>query len=529
MATLTLRDISAAHGARELFSGLNLVVSDGETWGLTGPNGAGKSTLLRLIADGAGETSPPGATIGLLEQEVERREESVGDFIRRRTGVADAEERMNLLADRLAAGEDVGEDYAAALDLWLALGGADLEGRLARVSAELGLEVGTDTDMRALSGGQAARANLAVVLLVGHDILLLDEPTNDLDMAGLETLERFVASERRPMILVSHDREFLARTVTGMVELDAAQRQITVYAGGYDAFLVERERARVHAREAYEEYAGKVDKLRDRLQTQKTWLDKGTRNAVRRAGDGDKHLRARAAQRSEKQAGKIAQTQRAMERLDEVVEPRKEWELQMSIAAAPRSGSVVSSVHERVIEKDGFTLGPVTVEITQGDRVLVDGPNGAGKSTLLALLTAEENLGSGVVLGGVDQARALFDVPVPLVERFGQEIPDWPASEVRTLLAKFGLTGDHVLRPSSSLSPGERTRAALALLQARGVNTLVLDEPTNHLDLPAIEQLEQAVESFAGTVLLVTHDRRLRENFRATRILQVDGGRVRES
>ena len=251
----------------------------------------------------------------------------------------------------------------------------------------------------------------------------------------------------------------------------------------------------------------------------------------------DKHIRNRAGQRSEKQASKISQSERAMERLDVVEEPRKEWELRMEIASAPRSGSVVAVLDGAVARRGDFVLGPVTLQIDSGDRVLVSGSNGSGKSTLLGLLLGDREpdagrvtLGSSVEVGRVDQARAAFTGPEELLDVFCVAAdPDGAdPTEARTLLAKFGLSGEHVSRRCDSLSPGERTRAALALLQHRGVNLLVLDEPTNHLDLPAIEQLEEAVEEFDGTVLLVTHDRRMRDAFRSTRTLDVDSGAVIE-
>jgi ATPase subunit of ABC transporter with duplicated ATPase domains len=188
-----------------------------------------------------------------------------------------------------------------------------------------------------------------------------------------------------------------------------------------------------------------------------------------------------------------------------------------------------------VVRRDGFTLGPVDLQLDWGDRAVLTGANGSGKSTLLGLLlgrTAPDegaaSLGPGVVVGEVDQARGTFVGPGSLVEAMAQALPDLPDAEVRTLLAKFGLRAAHVHRPADTLSPGERTRAALALLQGRGVNLLVLDEPTNHLDLPAIEQLEAAVESFPGTLLLVTHDRRMLEAVRTTRRFHADAGRVSE-
>ena len=207
----------------------------------------------------------------------------------------------------------------------------------------------------------------------------------------------------------------------------------------------------------------------------------------------------------------------------------------MTIAAAPRAGAVVATLRDAVVRRGAFTLGPVDLQVDWGDRVAITGPNGSGKTTLLGALlgrvpldSGSASLGPAVRLGEVDQARGLFVGERRLLDAFAAEVPDRPTAEVRTLLAKFGLTAEHVLRPATSLSPGERTRAALALLQARGVNVLVLDEPTNHLDLPAIEQLESALAAYPGTLLLVTHDRRMLDAVATTRRIAVDAGRVTE-
>ncbi len=542
-ATLQATGLAAGHGARVLFSGLDLVVAPGDVVGLVGANGAGKSTLLRILAgeldpeDGKVAVSPPEATVGHLPQEPDRRPgETVAAFLARRTAVAAAQAAMDAAAEALGRGEPGADDtYAAALDRWLALGGADLDERAGAVADEVGLGVALDTPMTALSGGQAARAGLAALLLSRYDVLLLDEPTNDLDLDGLERLERFVAGLRAPAVVVSHDREFLARTVNRIVELDLAQQQVGVYEGGYDSYLVERDVARRHARENYEEYADTLSGLRDRAVMQRNWMAQGVRNARRKATDNDKIGRKFRAEASEKQAAKARQTQRAIERLEVVEEPRKEWELQMTIAAAPRSGTVVAALHGAVVRRGSFTLGPVDAQVGWADRVVITGANGSGKSTLLGALLGRipldeggGGLGPSVRVGEIDQARGSFLGPEPLVRAFRDAVPDWSEPDVRTLLAKFGLTAAHVPRPAASLSPGERTRAALALLQAREVNLLVLDEPTNHLDLPAIEQLEQALDAFPGTVLLVTHDRRMLAGVRSTRRWVVEAGRLRE-
>jgi ATPase subunit of ABC transporter with duplicated ATPase domains len=540
-ATLQATGLSAGHGAHILFTGLDLVVAPGDVVGLVGVNGAGKSTLLRLLAgedvpeDGGVALSPPDATVGHLPQEPEPTPgETIAAYVARRTGVTAAQADMDAAAEELGAGGD-GERYAAALDRWLALGGADLEERAAEVAADVGLGVPLDTPMTALSGGQAARAGLAALLLSRYDVLLLDEPTNDLDLDGLERLERFVQGLRSPAVIVSHDREFLARTVNRVVELDLHQHRVGVYDGGYDSYLVERDVARRHAREAYEEYDDRLGGLKDRAQMQRNWMAQGVRNARRKSKDNDKIGKNKRAETSEKQAAKARQTAKMIERLDVVEEPRKEWELRMTIASAPRSGAVAARLDAAVVRRGDFVLGPATAQVDWADRVVVTGANGAGKSTLLGALLGRipvdsgyAGLGSGVRVGEIDQARGLFLGDEALVTAFGRAVPDWPDSEVRTLLAKFGLTREHVPRPAASLSPGERTRAALALLQAREVNLLVLDEPTNHLDLPAIEQLEQALDDFGGTVLLVTHDRRMLDTVRATRRWHVESGVLTE-
>ncbi|MEU6658031.1 ABC-F family ATP-binding cassette domain-containing protein [Streptomyces sp. NPDC046821] len=542
-ATLVAKNLAAGHGDRSLFSGLDLVVAPGDVIGLVGANGAGKSTLLKLLAglttpeQGELRLSPPGATVGHLPQEPERRPgETVREFLARRTGVDAAQRAMDEATQALVDGAPGADDaYSVSLERWLDLGGADLDERAEEVTASLGLGVGLDQEMTSLSGGQAARAGLASLLLSRYDVFLLDEPTNDLDLDGLERLESFVRGLRAGTVVVSHDREFLTRTVTKVLELDLAQQQINLYGGGYEAYLEERDTARRHAREEFDEYADKKAALEGRAQMQRGWMDKGVKNARRKATDNDKIGRKFRSEASEKQAAKARQTQRMIERLDIVEEPRKEWELRMEIAVAPRSGSVVATLRDAEVRRGDFTLGPVSLQIDWADRIAITGANGAGKSTLLGALlgrvpldAGNATLGSGVVVGEVDQARALFHGSEALLEAFCAAVPDTEPADVRTLLAKFGLKADHVLRPAVTLSPGERTRAALALLQGRGVNLLVLDEPTNHLDLPAIEQLESALDSYEGTLLLVTHDRRMLDAVRTQRRLEVAEGRVKE-
>ena len=340
---------------------------------------------------------------------------------------------------------------------------------------------------------------------------------------------------RGGVVLVSHDREFLARSVTKVLELDLAQGTNRLYGGGYDAFIEERATVKRHLREQYDEFAEKKADLVARARTQREWSSQGVRNAMKKSPDNDKIRRKAATESSEKQAQKVRQMESRIARLDEVEEPRKEWQLEFTIGSAPRSSSVVSTLSGAVFRQGDFTLGPVSLQVNAGERIGITGPNGAGKSTLLRGILGRQSpdegsasLGSSVAIGEIDQARSLLVGERPLAETFEGFVPEMNAGEVRTLLAKFGLKADHVTRPVDELSPGERTRAGLALLQARGVNVLVLDEPTNHLDLPAIEQLEQALESYTGTLLLVTHDRRMLAAVQTDRRWRVEAGVVTE-
>ncbi|GAB2828452.1 ABC-F family ATP-binding cassette domain-containing protein [Alpinimonas psychrophila] len=567
-ATLVAKSLTGGHAHRILFNSLDLTVAAGDVIGVVGVNGAGKSTLLRVLAGldepqaGSVSLAPTDAFVGFLPQEHERIVgECIAAYIGRRTGCTEATAAMDAAAIALgntappAPGNvehapDPAEVYSAAFDHWMACGAADLDDRLPAVLADLGLSLGdyvpdnsareqstlsADSLMTSLSGGQAARVGLAALLLSRFDIALLDEPTNDLDLDGLERLETFVRGLRGGVVLVSHDREFLARSVTKVLELDLAQGSNRLFGGGYDSFLEERAVAKRHARENYEEFADKKADLIGRAQTQREWSSQGVRNAMKKAPDNDKIRRKASAESSEKQAQKVRQMESRIARLDEVEEPRKEWQLEFTIGSAPRSSSVVSTLSAVVIHQGVFTLGPVSLQVNAGERIGITGPNGAGKSTLLRALLGrhkpdegQASLGSSVSIGEIDQARAVLAGSTALADSFENQVPELTSGEVRTLLAKFGLKADHVLRPVDDLSPGERTRAGLALLQARGVNLLVLDEPTNHLDLAAIEQLEEALDFYTGTLLLVTHDRRMLENVTLDRHWHVENGTVTE-
>jgi ATPase subunit of ABC transporter with duplicated ATPase domains len=543
MSTLTAHGVSVSFGALEVLHSADLVVAPGDRIAVVGPNGVGKSTLLLVLAGlvqpDAGTVSAAG-TVGYLPQERDRRDdETAMGYIVRRTGVAAAEAAMLAASEQLAraAAGRADETYAAALDTYLALGGPDLEIRASELAASLGLPADLDRPATGLSGGQAARLALAAVLLARFDVLLLDEPTNDLDLPGLELLESHLAAFRGGLVVVSHDRAFLERTARQVLQIDPHTREVKLYGGGYQAYREELARDRAAAAEAYETYAATRDELIERARRQKEWARTGERSAksaTARRKEPDKNIRRGRVEGAQHQAARGAATLRAAERLEAVAEPRKEWELRLRFGAAERSGDIVAVLSDAVVRRGAFQLGPVSMQLNWGERMLVQGDNGSGKTTLLQALlgriplaSGRGSLGASVRVGEIDQGRLTFDADARLLDAFCAE-SGLLEPDARTLLAKFGLGADDIGRPVARLSPGERTRADLALLMHSGANLLVLDEPTNHLDLPAIEQLEQALDHYDGTLLIVTHDRRLAERVRVTRRLTVSAGSVAE-
>ncbi|MEX2622059.1 MAG: ABC-F family ATP-binding cassette domain-containing protein [Egibacteraceae bacterium] len=542
MVGIVARGVQVAFGGQAVLHDIDVTVGAGTRLGLVGPNGAGKSTLLRVLA---GALTPEQGTVqavgtvGLLPQEADRRPgETLLAYLGRRTGTAAADAALQAAAHALdGGGEPEAERYDQALARWLDLGGADLDARAAAVVADLGLgDAALAQETTALSGGQMARGQLAAILLARFDVLLLDEPTNDLDLDGLERLERFVGDVRGALVVISHDREFLSRTVTDVLELDPANRTAHAFAGGYEAYRQERELLRRHRRDAYERSAEQRTALAHRAQAAREQSVRGAFRAKHRAPDNDHAARGAKLEAATKGAQRVRALETRLRHLDEeaIEEPRKEWQLRIELPAAARSGDVVASLRGAVVARGAFRLGPVDLDLRWADRIAVTGPNGGGKTTLLRTLLGQlpvaagtATLGRGVVVGELDQARRELTGEPTIVAVLAAATGLEPV-EARTLLAKFGLGAAHVTRPAASLSPGERTRAGLALLTARDANCLVLDEPTNHLDLPAIEQLEDALAAFTGTLLLVSHDRRLLDAVPITRTLHVAAGVVTE-
>ena len=488
--TLAAHDITVHRGVDAVLERIWLTVTPGSRIGVVGPNGRGKTTLLRALAGleeldaGTVKRNPASLRIGYLPQERDLGgDESLIAYLARR-----------------AAEETTGEFKARA------------RAELRRVGLDAPLERGVTK----LSGGEASRAALASILLSRYDVYLLDEPTNDLDFAGLELLERFLAGVEGGVVLVSHDRAFLDQTVDRILELEAGTQRVHEYAGGWTEYEAARDRARAEHQKAFAEWSD------ERARFSKLHSD---RREQARVGGKQADRRGTHALMSKTRAAA-----RRLELLDRgrVEKPWQPWELQLDLPPRGRSGELVVKLEGAVIERDGFRLGPIDLHVAWGERISIVGPNGSGKTTLieallgrLPLAAGKRRVGPSVMFGEIGQARDLFASEESALLASFSAAAGLPSEAARTLLAKFDLYAEHVLRPAGSLSPGERTRAELAVQAARGAGCLVLDEPTNHLDLPAVEELEQALGAFDGTLLLVTHDRRFLERVGVTRMVDL--------
>ena len=552
--TLVARGLSVDRGGHNVLHNATITITPDARMAVVGPNGVGKSTLLLALAghipirSGTITAHPPSGRVGLLDQVQERSDTTTGRaLVAARIGVADARAEFEAAtralaeppvgtADDRGVSDAVADRYDVALTAWEAVGGFDFDHRLEAACLELGLEPDhLDRPTVTLSGGQLAKLGLASIMISRFDITMLDEPTNNLDRHGLAVLERWVSRHDGAIVMVSHDRTFLERTITSVARVeangfDAANGNVEVFTGGWQDYEEQIALARRRAEERFERYTTERDRLASLAQQKREWADRGASRVKKRPADNDRNRRMKELASADQQVGAAKAVSKRLERLETVDKPWQPWQLRFTIAETERGSSDVIVARDLVIERGGFRLGPVSFTINWGERVLIDGANGSGKTTLVGGLlgrlgptSGSAVLGPSVVPGTVGQLRQAFLTDDSLLTVFGRHAELDPM-ETRSLLAKFGLDADAVARSAATLSPGQQTRAELAVFQARGVNLIVLDEPTNHLDMEAIEQLEQALADFNGTLLVITHDQRFREALRIDKLLELDDG-----
>ena len=543
-AVLVARHLRYDRAGRTVLDDVSLSVGPATRLGVVGPNGVGKSTLLQILAGlvvpAAGDVrlDPPTATVGYLNQEhVAAGDETVRAALYRRTGVAAAEGCRRCAAGRRPAlgrraASRVAERYADRPHPVRGGGGRRFRGT-PRDHARTGRTAGrprrpTRRDAVGRAAGARRSGGGAAGPLRRHAARRADQRPR-FRRPGPARRARG-PPQRWPGDRVARPRLPGPHGDRGAWSSTSTLAPGRTYGGGWAGYVAEREAERAHAAEAFAVYESQRAELRRRAQRERQWATTGVAREKKRPRDNDKAQRDFRINRTERLAARARQTERALESLEAVEKPWEGWDLHFSISEAARSGDVVVRLEDAVVERGDFTLGPLTLDIGWADRIALVGPNGSGKTTLvqallgrLPLAPGKRRIGPSVVVGELAQdRRVLQDAPI-LADAF-MAATGLAREHARSQLAKFGLGAAAVLRPSSSLSPGERTRAELAAFAATGVNFLVLDEPTNHLDLPAIEQLESALRGYAGTLLLVSHDRRLLESVPVTRRVELPGG-----
>ena len=491
-----------AFGADHLFSDVSFNVAQGERWGIVGRNGTGKTTLLRLIM---GTLEPTSGTVSrrtglkttLLDQlrdfgeartVWEATARGYKDLLALESSLARESERLGELGDRVTEADLARFDRAQ--ERFQHQGGYTFHARVDAVLQGLGFDAGEarERPLTQLSGGERGRVGLAAQIAAPADLVLLDEPTNHLDLDTIDWLKRYLAESGRTVMVISHDRAFLDDLADHVLHL--AQGSATPYRGGYSSFVLQRDQALLTLeRQAAEQ--------RKEIARQEEF--------IRRNIAGQKTVQAQA-------------RRRRLARLPRLSPPPEEDDpMAVRFELSARGGDqVLVAEGLRVAVGDRILVDEFSAVARRGDVIAVVGPNGAGKTTLLATLLGDHPPAAGTVRAGTGitpawyrQDHAHLPVGKTLYDCVANARPTWSRGQIQNHLGRFNFSGDEVRRSTDSLSGGERARVALALITLQGSNLLALDEPTNHLDVESIEALEDALERYPGTVLLVSHDRAL--------------------
>jgi macrolide transport system ATP-binding/permease protein len=541
MSLLTLTHLSKAYGDNQVLANVTLTMHRGDKWGLVGANGVGKSTLIKIIV---GEVEPDagaieiaaGVEIGYLPQVLAATESMTLEAMiaRSQERVHAIEQQLRVTEALMAQGGDVAEALARYGQLgeeFERLGGYDLAHRTASVLAGLGVgEIAGDRTVASLSGGEKARVGLAALLLQAPDLLLLDEPTNHLDFAALTWLEGFLQSFDGALLVVSHDRTFLNRTVRAIVEIDEHSREAKLYAGNYDFFAHEKTLARTRWVEEYDEQQEEIRELRRFIHS------KARQVGHNRPGGGDKLAYNYKGGRVEATIGRnLRAAEERLRRIEANPIPKPPQPLRINpdfdparlVNKTPIALSQVSVAYD-----DHRILDAVTVTLGAQDRIVVVGPNGAGKSTLLKVMAGrlapdegDVTVAASAAIGYLDQEQESLPADGTLYEAYAAgRIGEW--EEIKGELMGYHLfTFPDLLKPVTKLSVGQKRKLQLALLMAARANVLLLDEPTNHISLDVLEEFEAALLDFRGAIIAISHDRRFIERF-ADQVWEMRDGRL---
>ena len=516
---LVVKKVSKIYGLRTILSGVTFALGPGQKAALVGPNGVGKSTLLKILS---GEEMPTKGEVqiarhigvGYLSQEINAlAHETVEQFLRRVSGITEIEKKMTALEPHLED-EQALIEYTEITELYDRAGGYDFERRMRTVLDGFQMNhIALDQAVAHLSGGQKTKLSLSAILLKGVDMLFLDEPTNNLDLPALIWLEEYLLASKAICVIASHDRRFLDRVVTKILEIDWFKRDVELHTGNYTEYIERKALEIRRLREAYRLQQEELQRLRATALEKHDWAAKG---AIQPWSDNDKMGRNFARDRSKKLSVTGNAITTRLENIERVEKLEEREPLHIHFSAIPEvERQNIDLVSVVCGYEDSFALQPVTMSLPFVSRIAIVGANGSGKSTLLKTITGdivplsgEVHKGDALRIGNFTQEHENMPKYQTIKWFFGEIAGIYDTLHMTQLLHRFHITVMDIQRDTiGDLSPGERARLLLAVYSEMNVNVLVLDEPTNHLDIEAIEALEEILETFAGTVILVTHDR----------------------
>ena len=527
---MQVSNLKAGFKNNEILKDISFHLAQGEKVGLVGPNGSGKSTLLKVLSNelplDSGKIKLENETITYLKQEIshEFNNYSIIDYIKNQTGIGKLETRLSELENNLT--DDNMDEYGEILDNFLSLDGYSFESNLKNLIDGLNLDKSLDSKISTLSGGEKIKVLLCAMLLSNGDILLLDEPTNNLDIEAIDWLENYLRNLKKSIIMVSHDEVFLNNIVSKIFEM--SDGKLNEYNLSYDDYLKQKELEYEKDKLKYLNAIEERKKIKVRLQKAKDWSNKGTSSKAH--NDNDKIANNFAKERT--RSSEVSKLSKALDEIDiPTFQERKK--INFFLDLDNEKGNKNIYVDDLVCGYENFQTGPLKLNIDFGSKISIKGNNGSGKTTfiktILGLIKPIDGniiIGNDVKIGYISQDTIINDNNISVYEFITSGSDDIDRSLVFTLLNNFGFNYDDRDKKYSELSPGQRTRVNLAKIALHKINVLILDEITNHLDKEALELIYELVESYPGTIISISHNRKYNEILNADYSLDISTGNI---